>query len=104
MVGGILKHVGHAAPGQQCTQCGTQVRLLSQEWYIFLFHLYLWYIFHRSGISFIFMSFCFSPQPFTSDPHPTPLFCLLFGDEYSRDCWHSLPCLSDQDRHSLEER
>ncbi|EIE20993.1 hypothetical protein COCSUDRAFT_48229 [Coccomyxa subellipsoidea C-169] len=25
MVGGILKTVGHAAPGQQCTQCGTQV-------------------------------------------------------------------------------
>ena len=26
MVGGILKTVGTAAPGQQCTQCGTQVR------------------------------------------------------------------------------
>ena len=25
MVGGILKTVGTAAPGQQCTQCGTQV-------------------------------------------------------------------------------
>lgn len=25
MVGGVLKTVGHAAPGQQCTQCGTQV-------------------------------------------------------------------------------
>ena len=25
MVGGMLKTVGHAAPGQQCTQCGTQV-------------------------------------------------------------------------------
>ncbi len=25
MVGGVLKTVGTAAPGQQCTQCGTQV-------------------------------------------------------------------------------
>ncbi len=28
MVGGMLKTVGHAAPGQQCTQCGTQVSTL----------------------------------------------------------------------------
>ena len=27
MVGGVLKHIGTAAPGQQCTHCGTQVRL-----------------------------------------------------------------------------
>lgn len=27
MVGGVLKTVGTAAPGQQCTQCGTQVQL-----------------------------------------------------------------------------
>ncbi len=26
LVGGLLKTVGAAAPGQQCTQCGTQVR------------------------------------------------------------------------------
>ena len=26
LVGGLLKTVGSAAPGQQCTQCGTQVR------------------------------------------------------------------------------
>lgn len=26
LVGGMLKTVGAAAPGQQCTQCGTQVR------------------------------------------------------------------------------
>ena len=25
MVGGVLKHIGTAAPGQQCTHCGTQV-------------------------------------------------------------------------------
>lgn len=57
MVGGILKHVGHAAPGQQCTQCGTQVRLLSQEWYIFLFYLYLWLSF--TGVVFL-LSLCLS--------------------------------------------
>lgn len=29
MVGGVLKHVGAAAPGQQCTHCATQVRACS---------------------------------------------------------------------------
>ena len=31
--GGMLKTVGTAAPGQQCTQCGTQVLLLC-AWHV----------------------------------------------------------------------
>ena len=58
MVGGILKHVGHAAPGQQCTQCGTQVRLLFASLHSLL----------------------------SVTNTPLPLLCLFFGDECSLDC------------------
>jgi hypothetical protein len=50
MVGGVLKHIGTAAPGQQCTHCATQVRAAqplctSPACGIFYYMVYVWYIY-----------------------------------------------------------